>query len=58
MLDPALPDREHITPRILQSVLTAVVFSAFITIALLCVALFAFWRMEEKPLLTSNEGRD
>ncbi len=28
-----------------------------ITIACLCVALFAFWRMEEKPLLTSNEGR-
>lgn len=35
MLDPALPDRENISPRILQSVLTAVVFSAFITIALL-----------------------
>lgn len=28
-----------------------------ITIACLCVALYAFWRMEEKPLLTSNEGR-
>ena len=28
-----------------------------ITIACLCTALFAFWRMEEKPLLTTNEGR-
>lgn len=28
-----------------------------ITTAGLCVALFAFWRMEEKPLLSSNEGR-
>ncbi len=28
-----------------------------ITIACLGLALFAFWRMEEKPLLNSNEGR-
>ena len=28
-----------------------------ITIVCLCTALFAFWRMEEKPLLNSNEGR-
>ena len=28
-----------------------------ITIACLSLALLAFWRMEEKPLQTSNEGR-
>jgi MFS family permease len=29
-----------------------------ITVACLMAALYTFWRMEEKPLLTSNAGRD
>jgi MFS family permease len=34
-------------------------FRAMFVITIICLsaALFAFWRMEEKPLLNSNEGR-
>jgi uncharacterized protein involved in exopolysaccharide biosynthesis len=35
ILDPAVVDREHLRPRVMQSVLTAIIFSLFITAALL-----------------------
>ena len=35
MLDPAVPDRRHVRPRILQSVLTAGIFALLVTIAML-----------------------